>query len=243
MELITTKEKRVLAALYKLGDSPISKVAKETLINRTALYYTIDELIKKGLVSKIIRDSGAHYQAISLDEYKAWAKRQAASVSEQIENLEHVLRSEKNESPTLHSDIRYFEGVDGVQNLYADSWRDNDEKVIYAITDYEKAYATLGRFFKEEYFVDRVAHDVHVKSLLPKSSIGQSDAKKAKTLLRDMRFLDIFKDLGIEVNIYGEKVSIVAFDKRKPSGVIIKNKIISQAFKALFNHMWSAAKK
>ncbi len=243
MELITAKEQRVLGALYKLGDSPISKIAKETLLNRTALYHTIEELLSKGLVSKITKESGAYFQPISIVDYKSWAKRQIDLVSNQTQQLEGWLQSQKKELPTLYSDIKYFEGIEGIKNLYADSWRDNKDKVIYAITDYDKAYKTLNNFFEKEYFPDRVAHGVSVKSLLPKSISGKRDVSRAKELLRDMRFLNIFKDLGIEINIYGSKVSIVTFDEKKPSGVIIKNEIITKAFKDIFQYLWNTTIK
>ena len=242
MELITKKEERVLGALYKLGDSPISKIAKETLLNRTALYHTIEELLKKGLVTKITKESGAYFQPISLADYKTWAKRQIEDVSIQTEYLENWLSTQKKELPTLHSDIKYFEGIEGVKNLYADSWRDNKDKTIYAITDYDKAYKTLNDYFEKEYFPDRVSHGVSVRSLLPKSISGKKDLSRAKELMREMRFLNIFKDLGIEINIYGSKISIITFDEKKPSGVIIKNEIIAKAFKDIFKYLWGTTK-
>lgn len=242
MELITKKEERVLGALYRLGDSPISKIARETLLNRTALYHTIEELIKKGLVTKITKESGAYFQPISLTEYKAWAKRQIELLSDQTLQLENWLSSQKKELPTLHSDIKYFEGIEGVKNLYADSWRDNKDKTIYAITDYDKAYKTLNDYFEKEYFPDRVSHGVSVKSLLPKSVSGKRDVSRAKELMREMKYLNIFKDLGIEINVYGSKVSIVTFDEKKPSGVIIKNEIIAKAFKDIFQYLWVVTK-
>lgn len=242
MELITKKEERVLGALYKLGDSPISKIAKETLLNRTALYHTTEELLKKGLVTKITKESGAYFQPISLVDYKIWAKRQIEAISTQTEQLKDWLGTQKKELPTLHSDIKYFEGVEGVKNLYADSWRDNKNKTIFAITDYDKAYKTLNEYFENEYFPDRVSHGVSVRSLLPKSTSGKKDLSRAKELMRDMRFLNIFKDLGIEINIYGSKVSIVTFDENKPSGVIIKNEIIAKAFKDIFQYLWNTTK-
>lgn len=244
MELINSKEKRVLGALYKLGDSPISKIAKETLLNRTALYHTVEGLLSKGLLTKINKEGGAYFQPLPFAQYEDWAKRQVVAVSDQTDELKHWLKQQENQLPTLYSDIRYYEGKEGVENLYADSWRDNKEKVIYAITDYDKAYEVFNDFMEKEYFPDRIKHQIEVKSLLPKNAeSGKRDLVRSKELLRDMRFIDLFKDLGIEINIYGPKVSIVAFDKVKPSGVIIKNEIIAKAFKGIFEYLWTSVKK
>ncbi|MES3005914.1 MAG: helix-turn-helix domain-containing protein [Patescibacteria group bacterium] len=242
MELLTPKEKRILGALYKLGESPISKISKEILLNRTALYHTIEELLKKGLVTKITKEGGAFFQAISQDEYRSWAKRKISSLTEETSNLGDWLNNQQQQLPTLYSDIRYFEGVESVKNLYEDSWRENKDKKIYCITDYDKAYDTLNNFLEQEYFPDRVKRGISIKSLLPQSTSGKRDISRSKELLRDMRFLNTFKDLGIELNIYGSKVSIVAFDKKKPSGVIIKNEIIAKAFKNIFESLWATTK-
>jgi sugar-specific transcriptional regulator TrmB len=242
MEIINPKEKRVLGALYKLGDAPISKIAKETLLNRTALYHTIEGLLSKGLLTKINKEGGAYFQALPFSAYEDWSKRQVLSVSKQTDELKEWLKGKENQSPTLYSDIRYYEGVEGVENLYSDSWRDNSEKIIYAITDYDKAYDVFNNFMEKEYFPDRIKNGVKVKSILPKNTMtGKRDLARSKELLRDMRFINIFKDLGIEVNIYGPKVSIIAFDKVKPSGVIIKNEIIAKAFKAIFEYLWKGS--
>jgi len=244
MELINNKEKRVLGALNRLGNAPISKIAKETLINRSALYHTVEGLLSKGLVTKINKEGVAYFQPLPLSSYEDWSKRQITSVSTQAVELKEWLGSQNRQLPTLHSDIRYFEGIEGVENLYADSWRDNDEKIIYAITDYDKAYDVLNDFMEKEYFPNRVRHGVQVKSIVPKDALtGKRDITRSKELLRDMRFINIFKNLGIEINIYGSKISIVAFDKIKPSGVIIKNEIIAKAFKSIFEHLWKEAKK
>lgn len=242
MELINAKEKRILGALYKLGDAPISRISKETLINRTALYHTVEGLLTKGLLTKINKEGGAFFQPLPLSAYGEWAKRQINNVSSQASELNEWLRNQGNQLPTLYSDIRYYEGVEGVENLYADSWRDNTEKTIYAITDYDKAYDVFNDFMEKEYFPDRIEKGIRVKSLVPKNAkTGKRDAARSKELLRDMRFIDLFKDLGIEINIYGPKVSIVAFDKVKPSGVIIKNEIIAKAFKGIFEYLWKSA--
>ncbi len=243
MELINSKEKRILGALYKLGDAPISKIAKETLINRTALYHTVEGLLSKGLLTKINKEGGAYFQPLPLSAYGDWAKRQITSVSVQTNELKEWLKNQGDQLPTLYSDIRYYEGIDGVENLYADSWRDNSEKIIYAITDYDKAYETFNDFMEKEYFPNRIKHGVQVKSLVPKNATtGKRDVARSKELLRDMKFINLFKNLGIEINIYGPKVSIVAFDKVNPSGVIIKNEIIAKAFKGIFQYLWKSVR-
>jgi hypothetical protein len=96
----------------------------------------------------------------------------------------------------------------------------------------------MGDFFNNEYFSDRVARGVRVKNLVPESAVGRSELKHRKALLREVKFIDIFEDLGIEVNIYDDKVSIVAYDKKLPSGVLVKNAKIAEAMRKIFEYLW-----
>ena len=236
---LNEKEKRVLEALYKLGNVAISKVAKETLINRTSLYPILNKLMTKGLISKLTIEGKAVFQPISLEEFKEWLIRSEQEFKKNSENILNWTKTIKfGKGSSLFSDIKYFEGFDGVKNLYSDTWRDNKEKMIYSITDYKGAYECMKDFFRDDYFKTRVKRGVRVKNLLPESAEGRDDLKGAKELLREMKFINLFQDFNIEINIYDFKVSIIAFDKKNPAGVLIKNEKIAMAFKNIFEYLW-----
>ena len=235
------KEKRVFEILASMGPSAVSQIAKDTSLNRTALYHTLNLLEEKGLVTEIKKNETTLFQSVSEEDFVLWTKKRI----EQLEGdaLKLSLSYKKVKHPVLHSGIRYFEGKESVKKLYGETWRENKEKRILAITDYKKAYETTDDFFDSEYFPFRVKAGVRVQSLLSLDAYGKRDKKRAAELLREMRFSDVFKDLGIEINIFDDKLAIVAFDDKNPMGMILKNKIISDAFRKIFSFLWNTAKK
>lgn len=240
-QILTNKEKVVFEVLASTGAVSATQIAKVSSLNRTALYHTLKLLINKGLVFQIKKNETTLFQAVDLEDFKLWTKKRikefedvASKITNSYNNVNH---------PVLHSGIRYFEGVEGVKKLYSETWRENTGKKIMVITDYKKAYETMGKFFNEEYFPLRVTSGVKVQSLLSLDAYAKKDMSRAGELLRDMRFSDIFKDLGIEINIFDDNVAIVAFDKKSPMGMIIKNTIISNAFKKIFTYLWDDSKK
>jgi sugar-specific transcriptional regulator TrmB len=238
---MSEKERVVFETLASFGASPVSQIAKDTSLNRTALYHTIKLLEARGLVSEIKKNDTTLFQAISEDEFVTWSKNQIKSLEDNATKL--IQSFKKKNHPVLHSGIRYFEGKEAVKKLYGETWRENNDKHILAITDYQKAYETMGEFFDEDYFPYRVKTGVSVESLLPMDKYGKRDKMREKELLRKMRFSDVFKDLGIEINIFDDKLAIVAFDKKEPMGMILKNKIISDAFRKIFAHLWQNSRK
>jgi len=240
---LNENEKKVLASLYKLEDGVVNKIAKDTLINRTTLYPILEKLAEKGLVSKVKIEGKIRFQPISREELKLWAKRKEEELKNANSKLLDWIESQgENKKSSMASEIKYFEGMEGVKNLYSDTWRENNDKIIYAITDYKNAYENMGNFFRKEYFPARIKHGVWVKNLIPESPEGKRDIETAKEMLREMKFVKLFEDLDIEINIYNDKTAIVAFDKKNPSGVIIKNEKIAEAMKSIFEYLWKKTK-
>lgn len=243
MELLNEKERRILGSLFKMGKSAVSEISKDTLLNRTALYHTIDSLTRKGLVTCVEKNKISYYEAIPIDQYEKWAEKKLASFKESVaSDIKTFSSIKKDRSESIYADVKYFEGFEAVKNLYADTIYNNKEKQLYSITDYEKGYATLGRWVHDEYLPERVKRGIWVKNLVPDSEFGRKYIESADKLLRDICLVDMFKNLGIEVNLYDEKIAIVSFDEDHPVGIIIQNRIITKAFREIFNYIWKTGK-
>jgi len=236
---LNNKEKQVISALYTLESSSVSLLSKQTLINRTTLYPILEKLLQKGLITKLELENTTIYEPISQSDFKDWLKNKEKQTKNEINSLSFWLKEQKNQDKgSLLSEIKYFDGKEGLKSLYADTWRENSGKEILAITDYKQAYDLMGREHWENYFKKRVEKGVKVKNLLPTSKEGKEDIEDSEKYLREMKFIKIFEDLGIEINIYDNKVSIASFDKDHPNGVLIRNRKIAEAFKNIFQFLW-----
>jgi sugar-specific transcriptional regulator TrmB len=231
MELLTDKENRVLETLYKLGQSPVQAIATDTLINRTALYHTLESLIKKGVVTKVEKDKVSYFEAITLEHYEIWAKSKIDRLKEQsATDIQKFSTIKSNKKMSLFADVKYFEGIEGVKSLYFDTIYNNKEKMLYSITDYDAGYATLdGKWLEEEYLAQRVKKGIRVRNIVPDTP---------EKLLRDICFVNFFNNLGIEINMYDDKMALVAFNETHPLGIIVKNEIIAKAFKEILRYIW-----
>lgn len=239
MEFLSTKEQKIIEVLASCGKSSVRTLTQEALINRTTIYPILEKLIEKGLVKKYEYNDITYFETINEQEFELWSKKQRMLFLGQLTELDSVIKNKNRIEKTLKTSVKYFEGYDGVTVSYQDTYQDNQEKIIYAITDYDSAYKNLNDFLEKDYFPARVNQKVRVQSILSKKSkMGSKDKSRAKELLRDMRYIDILNGLGIEINIYSNKIHIVSFDKKNPSAVIIQNEIIARAFKEIFSYIW-----
>jgi len=243
MNTINSREKTVLGKLFELGETTVNQLAKETLINRTSLYPILEKLLEKGLVSKIQMDGRTFFRAISEEDFFRWIENSKKKAEAEASELGHWIKSQKeNSDGSLASEVSYFEGEEGVKNIFADTWRNNPEKVIYGFTDYDEALDTFGEFFLKSYIPQRIKHGIKFQGIIPESERAKKEAGKQKQRNNSLRMLKSLQKLGIEINIYDSKITLVDFNKKKPSGIIIKNEKIAKALKKIFDYMWGKGK-
>jgi sugar-specific transcriptional regulator TrmB len=240
-KLLNTKEQQVLACLYRQKNCAVSRLAKETVINRTSLYPILENLSKKGLTSASVQNGVTIYEPIEVGLFKEWLKKKKEEAANQTSRLEAWLDQVQTskQAPSLVSKIKYFEGFDGVKAMYADTWRNNKNKMIYAITDVRAAVSTMGKFFYKEYMPARMAHGVKVKDIVTENKEGLHEVAVTKQYLREAKLAKgLFENLNVEINIYDNKLAITAYDKQKPCAVIIENETIAGAMKNIFEYLW-----
>lgn len=241
-KFISEKEIEVFVTLQKIGKSLVSQIAKDSMINRTAIYHTLSLLKDKGLVNEIKTDKLSYFEPISVKEYEGWERRKLEEFKKQSELIKNLINKNDQEN-ILPSKYKFYEGIEAVKNLYYETWRNNNGKEILAITDYKKAYETMSDFFEKDYFPTRVRKGIRVLSLLDKDEYSKRDTLRAESLLREMRYSNLFKSLGIEMNIFDNYVALISFDKKRPTGVLIQNELISNAFRKMFMFIWEKSRK
>ncbi|MCB9808835.1 HTH domain-containing protein [Candidatus Nomurabacteria bacterium] len=236
--ILDSVETKIITILFQ-ATTPlkVSSLAKETNISRTALYRPLESLERKGLVIRSKSETGDLFSSISFEEYKKWKIEQIKQLEDSLGQLDNFALNKKD--VLTKPEVRYFTGNSAVKNLYHDSWRNNKRGIIYAITDYDKAYETMGDFMETEYFPERINHNIHVKSILARSKKGVDDTQRERDLLREMKFVEGLNDLGIELNIYSNRISLIQFNQKNPVGVLIINQIIADSFKKIFEVIWN----
>lgn len=241
---LTKNETDAYLFLVEYGPQTAGSLSALSKLNRTTLYGVLKGLLSHGLVSTHQNDLGvAFYRAIEPRYLLHNIEKKEKELSELKTNIKNALPQLEAayKGPTQIPRVKFFEGRKGVESLYEDSIENNEGKEIFAITDYESAYKAFPVFF-EDYFRQRIKKKIKVRNIIPDSKKGRDDLRRAKELLRNMKFIPLVKDLKIEINLYDDKASIVSFDPEGIYGVLIESSVISQALKNIFGYIWKNSK-
>ena len=105
-------------------------------------------------------------------------------------------------------------------------------EVFGSASDYEQTMPYHSKKFKKHFETHglRVRHIVRAGAFPDKPDTGEIRYIQTETLS------------PVSTNIYGNRVAIILWGE-EPNGVIIKNKLAADSYRAYFNFMWEKAEK
>lgn len=232
---IEGKRAEVYLACLESGGSTAYLIAKKIGLKRPTVYDIINQLMKEGLVYKSIRGNIKYYSPADPQILFNKLKEKEEKVKSIMPHLQNLYNSPKSKPL-----IRYFEGKEGIREMYEDSLRNlkkGDEILAYVGED------TLQNMpeYAEDYINRRVEKNIRLRGIYKKSPEIMRYMKNNQSQLRDAKFLEE-KDFPVsnETNIYKNKVAIASFGTEM-FGMIIESEEIARSQKAIFELAWKGA--
>lgn len=235
---LSNKESSVYVALLELGRGTVSEISRKALINRTTGYDILNNLVSKKLVSISGKEPKQEYMAESPDKLEIY-------INETIEERKLALNDIKKIIPDLQTlyniegrpKIRFYEGKDGLQEVYEDTLSSHEEILAYASV--EDIKPTLPHYFPE-YYKRRAKKGIPIRAIFPESVDARERAKLDKVEKRQSVIIPADKfSFHPEINIYDNKIMIASW--REQLGIIIESSEIADAMKKIFELAWAEA--
>jgi len=231
---LKSKETTVYLSALELGTTTVSQIAKKARIKRTTVYDILDSLIAKGLIGQTQKGKKRYFYAEDPEKLHKLLEEK----EEKLAEVMPLLKSIYNVSGTKPK-IRYYEGKEGLKDVYRDTLIYKGEMQAFVSEDVLKY---LGEEFMDEYFEKRIKNKIFVKVIGPDTAEIKKYKAADKKGMKTTRIVDKKKyPFSIEMNIYGNKVALMSF--REEMGIIIESNEIAKNMIALFNLAWKGAKK
>ncbi len=248
---LSDKESLVYMALLELGGAYPSKVAEYTGLNRSTVYMILLQMSVKGLVNEIEKRNKQFYQIESPTRLVRNVKDKMSLIQDEIESAQRILPDiEGLFSVADKPKITYFEGIEGIKNIY--------ESHTYVSKPYEMlAWAnasSLESILPQEFFIKyrktKEQKGITTRGIIPDKESDRTFTERVyegykKEIIPIMKFISASSfPYNAEVTIYGDKkVSIVNLGKEKLTGVIIEDETIHGLMKMIFELSWNGVEK
>lgn len=234
----TPGEARCYLSLLSIGESTVGPIAKESYISMSKIYSVLNGLIKKGLVSTIIKNKTRHFIPADPErilEIIKENKREIEKNEKALSKLLPILKS-RLEIGRKERAAELFEGFKGIKTFYEQILKEGSAgETIYALG--------IPKYAAEEYegyFLDwnkrRVKKKIYLKVLY--NFDAKEAAKKRKCLpLTDIRYLPKEIITPSWAIIYKAIVATIHLI-RKPLCLVIYDETTATSYKSYFELLW-----
>ncbi len=230
---LSEKEAKVYLASLELGETNISRIAKQSKIKRTTTYLIVDSLKEKGLISEIKKKGKSLFYAEdprTIEELLEEKKNKLKRIMPELLSFTNLIDKKPK--------IKYLEGDEGIKNAYKDILKFPNSELLSLYSD--DAFVNFSESFFEDYFFKkRVEKKIFARTIMPESEITKNIQARDQEHLRKAKLVspDIF-NIKIEISIYGKnRVAIMSFKEK--FSLIIESKLIHDSLKSMFELIWS----
>lgn len=131
---LTKTESKIYLTLLKLGQTTTTEIIKDSEIHASKVYEFLDRLIKKGLVSYVIKSNKKYFIASPPESLKEIIKEQKEKLGQQEEKLNNLIPELKKIIVEGEDKIvaEIYEGFSGLKTIY--------EKILLTLKKGETQY-------------------------------------------------------------------------------------------------------
>lgn len=232
---LNDKEIKVYLALLELGDSLVSEIADKTKINRSLLYSILSDLANKGIVTYILKNSVRYYRAAEPEKILSVLKEKEKAFESILPDLTSLYKP-RAKKPI----VEILEGREGLKTILNDVLRLKEEWFAFNVPG--KGPEILGsavHLFEKERQKERIKLNV----ICMKTEEGMKRGKEfSKMKYTFVKYMPETYSSPASNWIYGDRVTIIYWNKEFPFAVRIIDKSLADSYKNYFKTLWNSLK-
>lgn len=226
------KEAAAYLALLELGEAAMGQLVKKSGLKRTTLYDTIESLKQRSLVSVSKKNKRIMYVAENPRKILEQLEERKASVEKMLPELLSITNTLQKKPR-----IRYFEGIDGIKEVYKDTLRFPDQK-LQAWVPEDIVHQIGNAFFDDYYTPARLKNKIWAEVIASDLPAIQQYKSLDSVQLRHTKLIDPTQfPFSVEISLYGsDHIGIMSFQDKL--GLIIESESITRTLKSIFAAQW-----
>lgn len=226
---LTPAQADVYLAALELGQASMQDLSRKSGVKRTTIYKFIGELKERGLIVETKRKTRSIYSAVSPEQLVEFEKNRIAELNELLPQLKAIENKAANKPRVM-----FYEGIEAVKEMYLDTLK--DKQPIVAWSDLRETKSAFGKWI-DTYPDERARRNITLQWIIPDSPESREFTKRDYGLLRETKFLPN-ANFKIDVNIYGNKVSLVNARSANPFAVLIEDADVADTFREAWKQLW-----
>jgi len=234
---LSVNEAKIYSTLLETKQTTAGQIIKKTQIHRAVVYDTLDKLIDKKLVFKIIKKNTAFFQPTNPSKLLETVEMQRQIAQGLVPDLQKLMQSALPK-------ITVYEGVES----YRTFWFDSLKKIPIGGTDYvagsigEKWFEYMGEKKAEEFLKQRIKRKILWKMIVFEKSEAELELVRKYPKYNEYRLIEKGKNIHGNFNVFDDK-SVLLHSATEPLLIEIENETLVKVLKNIFDLLWDMGKK
>lgn len=237
---LSKKEVEIYRAILELGRGTVSQISRKANVTRTNAYNILDSLESKGIVRISGKEPKQEYVVESPDSLVVMLEKRLQDAQSSLEKArEFVPELKSMQMVEDRPEIKFYEGIEGLKQIYEDTLTATEE--IRAYGSYDNVSEIVRNYFPD-YYQKRIAKGISVRGIAPQTPVSIEAKNRGIKELRKLALISPDKYLfapQTEIDIYDDKIMIASWQEKL--GIIIKSQVIVGAMGNIFELAWERA--
>ena len=234
---LSEKEADFYLLIIKHKEITASEIAKISHESRTHTYDTINNLIKKGLLTYVIKNNVKYFKAVNPERLLDYLKEKEAKIKEEEEKVQEIIPQLKEVQSKVgkeETQIEIYEGKEGLKSLLNDIIREGKNFVTWGATTKVKEF--VPEFVIQKYLNERKKKQIKARQLFT-DFYGVLESPLSENRRLPKEFASPTTTL-----IYGNKVAVFLWTE-VPKVILVESKELAKAYRTYFEVIWKFGKK
>jgi len=214
-----------------------SEIASKLKLHRTTAYYILENLIRKGLVSYVIKSGKKYFEALQPEKILDLEKEKISKIEKFVQEIKLI-----REPLTQKPHIEVFEGIEGIKTIWEDVLRSlkSGEEILIMATG--RAPQTLP-YYMPNFHTRRIEKKIGIKIIYNETKYTLSrgsELEKQKHV--KVKYISKKYLMPVSTLVYFNKTAFMMWNKDHIMGMIIQDTEMHSNFKNQFKMLWEIAK-
>ncbi len=227
---LNEKEAKVYIAVLELGEGSASEIAKKSGVNRATTYFTLENLMKIGLVSATNEEKKQKFVPEDPSQLENIITKQQQELEQKKKGLKDIVEelNSINSASIKKPIVKYYLGKEGIMRMAQSG---------FEFTKNETMFVAFSKDALDHFMTDAENMKLSKKRTQNKTRVNALYNSKDKTLLSDETDLRIKIDskkyhFPGDIAVYKDIVRLTSY--KDQIGIIIENRDIAQTLKSIF---------
>ncbi len=228
---LSEKQSKIYLALIELKESGVTLLAKKTGINRSLLYFILEDLEKKGFVSYMIKNNVRYYKPVEPEKILDLIEEKMKSFKSVLPELIEIAKTK-----TSKPQIEVLEGIEGIKTILNEILRLKQNWYAYNVPG--KGPEIIG-FFADNFENQRQKARISLSVICNNTKSGKErGAAFSKMKHTKVKYLGDYESPASNY-IYGDRVVVIFWYKEFPFAIRIIDKKLAESYKSYFKYLWN----